>query len=375
MKRKQIDIILKDLKKKMVFLVGPRQVGKTYLSKEIMEKFSDTVYLNYDQPKDRKIITEQSWLPRTKALILDEIHKMPNWKTYIKGVYDTKPAEQIILVTGSARLNTFKRGGDSLAGRFFVHHLLPFSWAEISKIPHSNITFEHLLSRGGFPEPLLAESKEEADRWRKLYIDGLIREDILDFEPIREVRAISFLLRLLQERVGSQLSYSSLARDVGVSTTTVIKYISILEALFIVFLVYPYHQKVHRSLKKEPRLYFYDQGLVKGDKGVQFENFVGLSLLKHVYALQDQKGEDINLHYLRTKEGKEVDFCLTKDDRVKQMIEVKYAKDNIDPNLQYFQKKYGWKAVQVVQELRQERVSNTGIMVRKGQNFLGELFV
>ncbi|MDH3324408.1 MAG: ATP-binding protein [Candidatus Peregrinibacteria bacterium] len=370
MRRLQMGIITEDLKKKMVFIVGPRQVGKTYLSQKIAKKFSDVVYLNYDQPKDRKIILEQSWIPSTTVLILDEIHKMNDWKTYIKGVYDTRSEDQVILVTGSARLDTFKKGGDSLAGRFFVHRLLPFSWSEISRLPDCKITFNHLLKRGGFPEPLLASSDEDADRWRKLYVDGLIREDILDFEKIREIRAISFLLRMLQERVGSQLSYSSLARDVGVSTTTIIKYVNILESLFIVFLVYPYHQKVHRSLKKEPRLYFYDQGLVKGDDGVKFENLVGLSLLKHVWDLQDQKGQDIDLKYLRTKDGKEVDFCLVKDGDVQQMIEVKYSNQNIDKNLQYYQKKYGWDAVQVVQELRQERVSKTGILVRDGKKFL-----
>jgi len=131
MERYQKRAILRDLNKKMVFLAGPRQAGKTTLAKNIAQEFKDSfVYLNYDRLEDRKIIVKEAWLPSTELIILDEIHKMPKWKNYLKGVYDTKSSHQKILVTGSARLEIFNKVGDSLAGRYFLHRLMPLSPAE-----------------------------------------------------------------------------------------------------------------------------------------------------------------------------------------------------------------------------------------------------
>ncbi|HLD22071.1 MAG TPA: ATP-binding protein, partial [Patescibacteria group bacterium] len=306
MKRTQYAAILKDLRKKMVFLVGPRQAGKTYLAKKIATSFQHPVYLNYDKRADRKIIQDEAWLESTDLLILDELHKMPDWKTYIKGVFDTKTAHLCILVTGSARLDTFRSGGESLAGRQFTHHLFPFSPAELHDTPFSK-NIDRFMQRGGFPEPFLVETGEDADRWRMQYIDGLIREDILDFENIHNLRAIQLLLDMLREMVGSPISYSSIAYDVGISPMTVKKYINILESLYIVFRVTPFTKNIARSLLKEPKIYFFDTGMVLNDTGKRFENMVAVCLLKYVYERIDYRGKRTALHYLRTKEGKEVD--------------------------------------------------------------------
>src|SRR3990167_7856368 len=147
MERVQKRAILKDLEKKLVLLVGPRQSGKTWLSKDIARNFAKSVYLNYDQPQDRKIMLEQSWLDSTNLLILDELHKMPTWKNYLKGVFDTKPDSMRILVTGSARLDIFDKLGDSLAGRYFHQRLLPFSLAELKQVGES-IDIHKLMTRG-----------------------------------------------------------------------------------------------------------------------------------------------------------------------------------------------------------------------------------
>jgi uncharacterized protein len=188
----------------MVFITGPRQVGKTHLALSIAKDRENAVYLNYDHIPDREIIHKASWLPDTRLLILDELHKMAGWKNYLKGIYDTRPMDMQILVTGSARLETFRQSGDSLAGRFFRHRLNPLSVSELTGSGHE--TIDRLMERGGFPEPYLAESADDANRWRLQYIDGLIRTDILDFEKIHDFRAIQLTLDLLRRRVGSPVS-------------------------------------------------------------------------------------------------------------------------------------------------------------------------
>ena len=372
MKRIQKELIEKDLNKKMVFLVGPRQVGKTWLAKEISKNYENPLYLNYDSSKDLEMIKDESWLPNTDLLIFDEIHKMPKWKNYLKGIYDNKPEDMHILVTGSARLDTFRQSGDSLAGRYFIHHLLPFSYKE--SLIDKKFTLDHLIERGGFPEALLADNQEETTRWRKLYSDNLIRDDILDFENIQELKTMQLLLKLLQKRVASPLSYKSLAEDLEKAPNTIKKYIQILESLYIVFRVTPFSNNIARSLKKEPKLYFYDTGMVDGDEGVKFENYLAVSLLKHSLHLADTTGEEAKLHYLRTKEKKEVDFCLSKNDMPILLIEAKTADITISKDIFYFHQKYEIPATQVVRYLRKERIQQN-ITVRKSEVFLKELSI
>jgi len=373
MYRKQIEPIIKDLKKKIVFIVGPRQVGKTWLAKEIGKRFKNAVYLNYDRSEDRDIIKKEAWIETTDLLILDELHKMPGWKNYLKGIFDTKPGNLKILVTGSARLDIFRQSGDSLAGRFFAHRLLPFSVAELGdKKICRNI--DRFILRGGFPEPFLAKNDTDAKRWRNQYIDGLVRTDILDFEKIHDFRTIQMIFELLRRRTGSPVSFASIARDVGASTTTVIKYIQILEALYIVFRVTPYSRNIARAVLKEPKIYFFDNGLVEGDEGMRFENFAALSLLKHVLAKADYKGDNFELKYLRTKDGREIDFCITEDNRIIEAIEVKNRDSSISSNLAYFCRKYKLKGTQLVKELKREKTFGS-VSVRRAHPYLRSLIL
>jgi predicted AAA+ superfamily ATPase len=370
MRRFQQDIITRDLTKKMVFITGPRQVGKTSLAQAVSAGIEKSVYLNYDNYSHRDIIRQADWLPDTSLLILDELHKMPDWKNYLKGVYDTRPSHLQILVTGSARLDAFRQSGDSLAGRFFRHRLNPLSMAEIADADTAEL--DRLLLRGGFPEPYLAETDDDASRWRLQYIDGLIRNDILDFEKVHDFRAIQMTLDLLRRRVGSPLSWTSLARDVNCAPNTIKRYVEILEALFIIFRVTPHHRNIGRSLLKEPKIYFYDTGMVVGDEGVRLENLIAVSLLKHLNWIEDSKGQRCELRCLRTKEGREVDFVMVIDEAPELIVEVKLSDATLSPALHYFHKKYSLKAVQVVKNLSTERLVSD-IPLRRATSFLKEL--
>lgn len=373
MKRAQRQAIINDLSKKMVFIVGPRQAGKTWLAQNIAEDFDHSVYLNYDNATHREHIIKQEWRDNTDLLILDELHKLPEWKNYLKGIYDTKPDHLKIIVTGSARLDAFKHAGDSLAGRFFVHHLLPFSLAEFHQLKQP-LDIDKLIIRSGFPEPYYAESAIDAKRWRQEYLNSLITIDVLDFEKITDLRAMKIILDLLRQRVGSTISFKNIANDVSISPTTVKKYIGILEALYIVFRVTPYSKNIARSILKEPKIYFFDTGLVDGDIGAQFENLVAVSLLKSCYGQNDYLAENYKLHFLRTKDKQEVDFALVKNNKIEKIIEAKNADSQIDKNLFTFHNRYDLPAVQIVKELKLEKKSD-GIELIRGVDFLSELYL
>jgi len=367
--------IVADLEQKMVLLTGPRQAGKTWLARDIAASIPGSIYLNYDRVADRKALVEASWPVRTPFLVFDEIHKMPEWKNWLKGIYDTRPEGQKILVTGSARLETFRQSGDSLAGRYFLHRLAPLSPAELRAVDDhftARDCLDRLLERGGFPEPYLAPSPTHARRWRLQYADSLIQNDILDFERIQDLRTMKTLVALLRTRVGSPLSFASLAGDLQISPTTVIKYVEILEALYIVFRVQPWSRNIGRSLLKEPKLYFFDTGLVDAGMPVRLENQAAVSLLAHVWNGTDRTGVPRELRYIRTKDGREVDFCLVKDGSIELLVEVKQGKDAIDRNLWYFCEKYSLNGVQMVRDLRLPRDKGK-VMIRDAAEWLSTL--
>jgi predicted AAA+ superfamily ATPase len=365
--------IKRDLSKKMVILTGPRQVGKTYLAKELMKEFRNAQYLNYDHYDDARIIHNQTWSLDADLLILDEIHKMKDWKRFVKGIYDTRPAGQSILITSSARLDTFRQTGESLAGRYFPHRLHPLSVREVGNAVSPREALSLLNRLGGFPEPFLSGSDSEAARWRNQYYTDLIREDILEFSRIHEIKAIRLLVEMLRERVGSPLSYTSIAGDLQIAPNTVRKYVDILESLCIIFLVRPFHANIARAVLKEPKVYFFDSGYVKGDEGLKLENTCAVCLLKHAQYLQDTAGEDISLCYVRTRDGREVDFALRREDRITTLIEVKLTENRPTPGLLYFSGRIpDAAAFQLVQNLRQEE-SIKGVSVVAAGRWLSTL--
>lgn len=398
MKRYLNKLIAQDLKRKLVFVTGPRQVGKTTLSQELGQNRLPSQYLNYDIANDRATIHRQSWMPDAKLLVLDELHKMAGWKPWLKGVIDGRSAGQQILVTGSARMDTFRQAGESLAGRYLSWRLHPLSVKELcdagpidtikaDTIKSDSIKTDsnkarrkktaltpdealaHLLKRGGFPEPCLLLDEVEASRWRDQYANGLVREDVLEFSRLQEVGAMRLLLELLRSRVGSPLSLASIGRDLGLSQPTIKRYIDILQALYIVFTVQPWNKNIARSLLQAPKLYFFDIGMVAGDTleadGARFENAVAVMLLKHVHFLQDSAAKPVGLHYVRTKEGTEIDFALSSGAALTHLIECKWTDSSPHPAFNKIMPMWPKvQAIQLVRHLRNDEERNGVRMVQ-----------
>lgn len=360
MKRYCEPYIYQDLIKKMVFLGGPRQVGKTTLSKSLCYgDFENGIYLNWDNDEDRRAILQKSWLAKSPLIIFDELHKYPRWKQWIKGVYDTKPADQQYLVTGSARLDVYRRGGDSLLGRYHYWRLHPLTIDELPPTISLQEGYERLLQVGGFPEPFLTFDHREALRWRRERFDRILKEDVRDLESIRNVQLLSLFVDALRERVGNLITLSKLAKDLEISPKTAKSWLSLIEKMYLAFPIYPYVQNVPRSILKPPKVFFYDNADVVNDDGARLENFVATTLIKRLHFLEDYFGYRCGLYYIRDKDSREVDFVTTIDKKVYELIEVKSSDTDISTSLKYYSQKLNpRKTVQLVGNIKRAFTKN-----------------
>lgn len=336
MKRYCSDQILADLSKKMVFIGGPRQVGKTTLSKSYFLDFPHSEYFNWDVDEDRQAILKKQWKQDDELVIFDEIHKFTRWKQWIKGVYDIKPPKQNYIVTGSARLDVYRRSGDSLMGRYHYWRLHPLTIDELPLGMDKNEGFQRLLNIGGFPEPFILGDEREARRWRRERFDRILKEDVRDLEHIRNIQLLTIFVDALRERVGNMVTLSNIAQDLQVSPKTAKSWLQLVEKMYIGFSVYPLTRNVPRSISKPPKVYFYDNGDVLNDGGARFENFVATTLLKHLNFIEDYYGHRCSLHYIRDKEGREVDFVTIIDNQVMDLIEVKTKDSDVSTSLKYY---------------------------------------
>lgn len=362
--RKQEAAIRKDLEKKLVLLSGPRQVGKTTLARNLA---GSSQYLNFDSLDDRQILFERSWDRSRSLIIFDEIHKMKNWKSWLKGIYDTEKAKNQFLVTGSARLDLAKKVGDSLAGRFYAHRLHPLDVKELVPQFTPEKALESLLRFSGFPEPFFSQSEEEARRWRRGHLDIILRQDLLSLESVRDISTMETLVALMRSRGAKQISYANLARDLEKDPKTVKSWFGILESLFVFFKVTPYSKNISKSLLKEPKYFFYDLGQLTSSEGEKLENLVALALKKEIERLEDQTGRKGDLYYLQTKEKKEVDFLVLVEGLSPLLVEVKASDTQLSSGLAYFMKSFkNPRAVQLVRNLRpeQEKTFENGIEIR-----------
>ncbi len=331
--------VIRDLQNKMVFIGGPRQSGKTTLAQGLQENFPHSIYLNWDDDRQRREILDRKWSQKNTLILLDELHKYKRWKSWLKGVYDTEKKDHTFLVTGSARLDVYRRGGDSLLGRYHYWRLHPFTLSEKPAEMDVQEAFQRLMTVGGFPEPFLGGDEREARRWRRERLDRVVSDDIRDLENIRDIRTLELLVDLLRSRVGGPIVIKNLAEDLQVSQPTVKHWLEILERMYYIFRVYPYSTNLPRATLKPAKVYFYDNAEVEGDAGAKFENLVATHLLKTIHFLEDRDGYRYQLRYLRDKEGREVDFVLLREKKLCELIEVKWSDEQISPSLRYYQEK------------------------------------
>jgi predicted AAA+ superfamily ATPase len=361
----------------MAFLMGQRQVGKTFISLTAAGLTrDDNNYLNWDNKDHRNIIlsgptslAEHLGLNKASTekpfVILDEIHKHPDWKNYLKGFYDTYKDKANIIVTGSSKLNVFKSGGDSLMGRYFPYRIHPLSVAECLSATLNDDEeisapqeiapelLQKLLNIGGFPEPFLKDNERFTRIWKNLRQQQLFHEDILDLSQIQEVALLEFLAEILRQQAGQLTNYSKLAKKVGVVVDTIKRWITTLENFYYCFTIKPWSRNIVRSLLKEPKTYLWDWGEID-DVGARLENFVACHLQKAVHMWNDRGLGKYGLFFIRDKEKNEVDFLVTKDKAPWFLVEVKNSPNHsISKALHKFQQQTkAQHAFQVVADMK-----------------------
>jgi hypothetical protein len=371
MKRYLHSQIIRDLPRKIILLTGPRQCGKTTLAKMLSASYD---YFNFDNPEHRMGLIERSWDRSKELVIFDELHKMKKWKSWLKGVYDTESSPPYLIVTGSAKLDTYRKVGDSLAGRFFQFRLHPLDLKELRTVEPSenpDQLLDRLLATGGFPEPYIENSSRFYNRWKRSHIDIIVRQDLLELENVQQITSIETLIQLLRHRVGSPLSYRSLAEDLQCSDKSVKKWLSILEEMYVVFKVTPFHRNIARSILKSPKYYFYDTGQVIGDDGIKLENLTACALLKRIQYREDCYGDSFHLNYLMTKDHREIDFLVTQNEAPSTMLEVKWAGDQLSNNFAVFEKFFpGIRKIQISRHLAREKTYPDNTEIRFAHIYL-----
>lgn len=361
--------------KEMIFLAGPRQAGKTTLAAEIAKKYKNSAYFNWDILSDKKKVVENptffeeiNRVDESKPLVVfDEIHKYKKWKNYLKGIYDEFHSDYLFLISGSGRLDVFQKGGDSLAGRYLMFHLFPFTISELSgknrniseffknplagfKLNDDNETkkiWSRLYELSGFPDPYSKNKKSFWTKWSRNYISQIIREDIRDLSGIKNVSGAELLFSLLPSRVGSSLSVNNLAGDVQVSFDTAKNWLNLFDLAYLTFRISPWTKKISRAISREKKLYLFNYPFID-DIGSRFENMAALELYKAVFQWNELGYGNFNLSYIKNKEHEEVDFLISNNNKPLILIEAKNSDTQPSKSLINFQKILNVPAVQLV---------------------------
>lgn len=331
--------VKEDLKEKMVFVGGPRQVGKTTLDLQLLKAKDEThpAYLNWDIPRVQRMLMHGEIPGGEDFLVLDEVHKYKKWRNLVKGLYDGNKTKKRFLITGSARLDYFSKGGDSLQGRYHYHRLHPLSLHELSSRP-SKEELDLLLRFGGFPEPFLKANLRHWKRWQIERQERVVQEDLISLESVKDVAQLKLLSNILPTKVGSPLSVANLRQDLGVAFETADKWVSIFENLYYCFRIQAYGFSMARAANKEKKVYLWDWSLVD-DPAARFENMVASHLLKFCHFHQDRDGEKMDLCFYRDSNKRELDFVVMKDRRPLFAVECKTGDRDLAENIKFFSKR------------------------------------
>jgi uncharacterized protein len=332
-------LVEESLESRMILVGGPRQVGKTTFAANFLGQkgLKSVNYLNWDNLLDRELIRKGK-LPLSSGLIvLDELHKYTRWRNLLKGVYDKHKEETQIIVTGSARLDHYRRGGDSLFGRSRFIRLHPFTFSELSN-NKQKIDISDLLKFGGFPEPLFKGTERFHRLWQRERVEKIIKEDVRDLENVRDLSLMELLVDALPDRVGSPLSLTSLREDLEVSHDSIRAWLNILENLYLIYRIAPYGAPKIRAVKKEKKLYFWDWSTVINE-GSRFENFVASHLLKYCHYLEDSEGYKMELRFIRDTDCREIDFVVLQDKRPLFAVECKTGEKKLSKHITYFKER------------------------------------
>ena len=351
-----LDVALRE-DRQMAFVAGPRQVGKTTTCRALAD-----VYLDWDNEDHRALILAGPSAVATHAgldrlaqqpvrIVFDELHKYRRWKQFLKGFFDTYEASVRIMVTGSSRLDVYRKGGDSLMGRYFLYRMHPLSAGELCRpvppdgalTPPAQLAEEDwkaLWEHGGHPEPFQKRSSRFSLRWRELRMHQLLREDVRDMTAIQDLDQLAVMARILSERSSGQLIYSSLAKQVRVSENTVRSWIATLCSLHYGFVVRPWYRNVSKALRKEPKWFLRDWSGI-ADVGNRAETFCACHLLKAVEGWTDLGLGVFELRYIRDTQKREVDFLVIRDGNPWFLVEVKHGNAGLSPHLAYFQERTG----------------------------------
>ncbi len=355
----------------MVLVSGPRQSGKTTLARALLSRRHRSQagrYLNWDDDESRTRILAREFV-HDGLVVFDEIHKFSRWRNFLKGLYDLHGDSMDVLVTGSARLDLYRRGGDSLQGRYHHLRLYPFSLKE------AGCSVGDLMTLGPFPEPLLSGSALKARRWSRAYRSRLVREDVSSLERVVELGALEQMSLRLPALVGAPLSLNALREDLQVAHKTVERWIDIFDRLLFTFRVSPFGPPRIKAVKKSRKHYHFDWTAV-AEEGPRFENLVGFHLLKECHYLEDTEGHDAELRFFRDIEGREVDFVQMLDGKPRRFVECKLAEPQPSPALLYLRRKFpNVESVQVLAKPRIDRMGSLGVRIVSGDRFLGELEV
>ena len=347
--------------RQMRFIAGPRQTGKTTIAKKKLERSSnDGLYYNWDKKELRNRYRHETDFVSSDMLNLskknniwvcfDEIHKMPKWKNILKDFFDTHEKKVNFIVTGSARLDMFRKSGDSLAGRYFFFKLNPLLLSEIkgrkiaaikpekeanetvskfiSTMEYYQKPLENMLKHSSFPEPLLRNNSLFSKKWHENYFEKIVKEDIRDISAIHQLEKVMDLLYLLPSKVGAPLSINSLKGDLELNFNTVRNYINYLNMAYILFEISPYNKKMHRLIKKEKKIYFYNYSIINNE-AAKFENFVALELKARIDLWNDICSDKYGLSFVRTRDGKETDFLILKNSQPFFLCEAKLSDTDI----------------------------------------------